>query len=61
MTKVMIFSVMLRVPDNTTPEDAFRDLRTSIGFGNPRIELQYVLPDAPEKIPEKRDLPSLEE
>lgn len=34
----MRFDVTLRVPDHARREDVERDLRTSIGFGQPQIE-----------------------
>lgn len=39
--------VTLRLPDHITPEQAERELRTCISFGQAKVSLAYVLPDAP--------------
>lgn len=38
-------SVTLRIPDTMTPEAACSEVATSIGFGKPKVSLQWVLPD----------------
>jgi hypothetical protein len=36
--------IRLKVPDHMTPAQVLEELASSIEFGNPSIELQYVLP-----------------
>lgn len=40
--RVMIASVTMKIPDGMTPEQALRELHTSIAFGQPRISVQFV-------------------
>jgi hypothetical protein len=44
------FLVTLRLPDRIQPEDALKDLRTCVSFGQAGISLLYVIPDP---IPEQ--------
>jgi hypothetical protein len=44
------FHVVLRLPDEIQPEQAIRELRTCITFGQAQVSLLYVTPDP---IPEQ--------
>lgn len=37
--------VTLRIPDSMTPEKACEEVATSVGFGTPKVSLQWMLPD----------------
>jgi excisionase family DNA binding protein len=41
--------VVVRLPDMMTPEDAVNEVRRGIEFGEPRVGLHFVVPDAREQ------------
>jgi excisionase family DNA binding protein len=47
--------VVVRLPDQMTPEDAVAEVRRGIEFGQPRIGLHFVIPDAPARSPEQEE------
>jgi hypothetical protein len=39
------FIVRLRLPERISPEDAKRELETSIAFGHPEVSRPWVIPE----------------
>jgi hypothetical protein len=49
--KTMGFFILVRVPDNMNPATTGEEIRTSVGFGNPKVTPVFQLKYEPEAEP----------
>ena len=57
MTRTVILLTGIRLPPGMTAEQACREVRTSIGFGQPEVAVLYVMPDPGQAGPEEEGEP----